>query len=303
MKARFLILPAAILAMAACQRVEVDDPAAPEIITTDADSVCTLTLRATMGESQTKALDLVNDGTRINAYWRDTEKVKVYKDGAFLGSLNVIPDAGEKPVKATLSGSITITALAPGDELTLRIPRENWDYIGQTGTLASIENAYSYATATITVDSVDDTGHTVITADTAHFQNQQSIYRFEFIRDGDVQIKTHALTVMAANGKLVQRVNYEGGAWTPVYGAIQIEKADPSTITNFVSLRNDSTTEDRYGFFVIENTFHHLFLASKKIPAHVLDTPGKFISAKNIDAVKARFIPITENPGENPVVY
>ena len=214
MKARFLII--AILAMAACQRVELDDPTAPEVITSDADSVCTLTLRASMNESQTKALDLVNDGTRINAYWRNTEKVKVYKGGTFLGTLNVVPDAGERPTQATLSGSITITDLAAGDELTLRIPRENWDYTRQTGTLESISNAYSYATASVTIDSVDNTKHTVITTNTAHFQNQQSIYRFEFKRKGNVQIQTRALTVMAANGKLVQRVSYEGGAFAAV---------------------------------------------------------------------------------------
>lgn len=301
MKARFLII--AILAMAACQRVELDDPTAPEVITSDADSVCTLTLRASMNESQTKALDLVNDGTRINAYWRNTEKVKVYKGGTFLGTLNVVPDAGERPTQATLSGSITITGLAAGDKLTLRIPRENWDYTGQTGTLESISNAYSYATASVTIDSVDNTGHTVITTDTAHFQNQQSIYRFEFKRKGNVQIQTRALTVMAANGKLVQRVSYEGGVWTPVYGAVQIEKADPSTITNLVSLRNESTSEDRYSFFIIDNYSHILYKATKTIPAYVLDEPGKFISAKNIEATDLALKPITESPGENPTIY
>ena len=302
MKARILIL--SLVLLAACQQMDLDNDYQNSLEgKSDADSVFTLTLQATK-TVDTKALDLINDGSRLNVYWKNTEKVKVFRNGACVGSLNVQPASGDKPKTATLSGTIQVHGLAANDVLTLLIPREIFDYTGQKGLLTgtgSIEDTYDYATASVTVSSIS--GTTVTTTGDAQFQNQQSIYRFEFKRKGNVQIQTRALTVMAANGKLVQRVSYEGGIWTPVYGAIQIEKADPSTITNFVSLRNESISEDRYSFFIIDNYSHILYKATKTIPAYVLDAPGKFISAKNIEATDLAFKPITESPGENPTIY
>ena len=300
---RSIVLP--FILLAACQPMDMDfDDQHTRGDKAAADSVFTLTLRATK-TADTKALDLVNNGARLNVYWKDTERVKVFRAGTYIGTLAVIPDpnGGAKPTNATLSGSVEIQDLAVNDVLTLLIPRKEFDYTGQNGKLTgtgSIEDTYDYGMATVTVSSIS--GQTVTTATDARFQNQQSIYRFEFKRDGSTQIKTRALTIMSVNGKLVQSVRYEGGAWTPVYGIIQIEKEDPSTITNYVSLRNDGTTEDRYSFFVIDDMYK-LYMAVKQIPANVLDAPGKFISPKTIDAVPTCFQTITESPGESPVIY
>ena len=304
MKSRILIL--ILFLLVACQPMETDFDYRQTLgEKAAADSVCTLTLQA-IRTIDTKALDLINNGntSTLNQYWKETDKVKVFRNGTCIGTLDVQPAEGEKPTTATLSGSVKIDDLKVNDVLTLQIPREIIDYTGQKGLITgtgSIEDTYDYATASVTVGSIN--GNTVTTTADARFQNQQSIYRFEFKRKGNVQIQTLALTVMAANGKLVQRASYEGGVLTPVYGAIQIEKAEPSTITNFVSLRNESTSEDRYSFFIIDEFSYKLYVATKTIPAYVLDTPGKFISAKNIEATELAFTPITESPGANPTVY
>lgn len=294
MKTKFFFFITLLLMAAACRHMEIDDPTyseeKPEIREESADSVWTLTIEATKGEPDTKALDLVNEGSRLNFYWKVTETVKVYKGGSFLGTLNVSPAAGEKPVQATLGGSITTTGLAQGDALTLLIPRDVWDYTGQNGALTgtgSIEDTYAYATAMVTVNSIS--GNTVSTTE-ASFSNQESIYRFGFKVSGSY-IDPKAFTVSAAGGQLVQCLTLDAGVWTPEYGSLTVTPASaPADHFYYVSLRNRQTTDDTYSF-IITGADDKLYMASKGIPASVLDAPGKFISAKNINAVQPDFSP------------
>ena len=292
MKAVHFIIPAVAVLLSACLNetdiTVVVTPAEEETVT---DAVYTITVRACKGEGGTKALDLVS-GTpdHIDAYWKDTERVKVYKGGTLLGTLDVTPDTGEKPSRATLSGSLETAGLAASDVLTLMIPREDWDYSGQSGTLASIENAFDYAAATVTVSAVDDVNHTISTDGTASFLNQQSIYRLGFKAEENY-IDPKSFSVNAAGGKLVQSISWNGSAWTPVYGSLDITPASaPGDHFYYVSIRNESTSADTYGF-VITGSDDALYLASKAIPNTVLDAPGKFISAKSITASKPDFSP------------
>ena len=292
MKARFLFIPA-ILMVASCQIEQVDpnyEEERPEVVTTPADSVWTLTIQATKGEPDTKALDLVNDGTRLNAYWKDTETVTVYKGGTLLGTLNVVPDSGEKPTTATLTGPITTGGLSVSDELYLLFPNGTWNYIGQNGALTgsgSIEDTYAYASATVTVSAINGVA---VTTTKANFANQESIYRFGFKVSGDY-IDPKAFTVSAAGGQLVQSMSWNGSAWAADYGNISVTPASaPGDHFYYVSLRNDQTSDDTYNF-TITGSDDALYMASKNIPSSVLDTPGKFISAKNITATKPDFSP------------
>ena len=292
MKARLLFIPA-ILMVASCQIEQVDpnyEEERPEVVTTPADSVWTLTIQATKGEPDTKALDLVNDGTRLNAYWKDTETVTVYKGGTLLGTLNVVPDSGEKPTTATLTGPITTGGLSVSDELYLLFPNGTWNYIGQNGALTgsgSIEDTYAYASATVTVSAINGVA---VTTTKANFANQESIYRFGFKVSGDY-IDPKAFTVSAAGGQLVQSMSWNGSAWTADYGNISvIPSSAPGDHFYYVSLRNDQTTDDTYNF-TITGSDDALYMASKAIPTSVLDAPGKFISAKNINATKPDFSP------------
>ena len=302
MKARHLFIPA-ILLVASCQ-VELENPEYVEEVPAEqvvpADSLWTITLQASKGEAETKALDLVNDGSRLNAYWKNTERVKVFKGGSLIGTLDVQPGAGEKPTSATLTGTLTVAGLAPGDVLTLRIPRESWDYTGQGGTLASIEDGYDYATASVTIATVDAGNHTVTTTSGATFAHQQSVYRFGFKVSGDY-IDPKSFTVSAAGGKLVQSMSWNGSAWTPLYDDISVTPASaPGDHFYYVSLRNDQTSDDVYSF-TITGSDDVLYMASKNIPASVLDAPGKFISAKSVNATKPDFAPASgsvDDPAE-----
>ena len=287
--------------LASCQRAEKEnpeEPLRPVVPEASADSVWTLTIQAAK-KVDTKALDLTGDGSTLNAYWKSTEKVKVYKDGTLLGQLDVTPGDGEKPATATLSGDITVEGLAQGDQLTLMIPREEWAYTGQTGTLAEIESSYDYATATVSVSEISGQA---VTTTAATFQNQQSVYRFGF-KSGSDYIGLKSFTVSAAGGKLVQGFSLENNVWTPAYGSLSVvPAATPADFFYYVALRNEQTTADTYSF-VMTGSDDALYMATKAIPASVLATPGRFISAKTIEAVKPDFSPESGSLGENPVIY
>ena len=281
-----VLLPTVLTILAGCQKMfdsgELRDPSAVS------DSLWTLTLDATKAEVGTKALSL-NEGDpgSLSAYWRDTEKVKVYKDGTLLGTLNVLPVEKNMRNAATLSGTIKVAGIAVGDALTLLIPREAWDYTGQVGTLDSIQDNFDYATATVTVRTVDPANY-VITTTGAIFRNEQSIYRFGF-KVGESYFDPKDFTVSAAGGKLVTNRTLSGSAWTPAYGGITVTPAAaPGDHLFSVSLRNDQTTEDTYSF-IITGSDDALYMATKAIPAEVLDAPGKFISAKSISATQPSF--------------
>ena len=279
---------AALFILAACQPVEFEEISGRGNSKNANDSVCFLTVQATK-QAETKALDLTNSGATLNAYWTTSEKVKVYKDGTYLGELAVTPTS-EKSATATLSGNITVTGLSAGNTLTLMIPREEWAYTGQNGALTgsgSIEDTYSYATASVTIDEISGSS---VTTTKATFANEQSIYRFGFKKGGNY-IDPKDFVVSASGNQLVQSRSWSGSAWTSTYGSITVTPASaPADHLYYVSLRNESTAENTYRFIVIGSS-NELYLASKTIPASVLDVPGKFISAKEIAVSQPSFAP------------
>lgn len=277
MKNNKLYLIAALLGtvLAGCQIVE------PEIVSTqDPETVVeqpqvkySFTLTASKS-ADTKALYL--DGGNLNAYWKSTEKVKVYKadDGSTcIGTLDVAPGDGEKPTNATLSGEINIAGLAKDQELLLLIPRESWNYSGQDGTLAGIEANYDYATAIVTISSVDDVNNTVSASD-ATFENQQSIYKFAFSTGSPLSVKS--FTVSSPN--LVQTHSWSGSAWVDAAGPISLTVAGGSSLAEvYVSLRNTnagSSIDDAYAFSVVGED-NALYEGTKVIPGTVIESYGK----------------------------
>jgi hypothetical protein len=308
--AKYFIIP--MLFLAACQPVEQDLPEKEKSGETVevADSVWSVTLLAAKGDAETKALDLTDDGYRLNTYWRASEQVKVYKDVDMIGTLAVAPEEGEKPTKATLSGAITVNGLNDGDILTLVIPRTDWDYSQQYGTLETIQDLYDYALATVTVSTVDIENQTISTTN-AHFVNQQSIYRFAFL-NGSTPLGIKEYTVRSINCQaLVTERSLGATGWTSTTGTLSVKPATATTEPLFVSIRNEMpapsaaeiearTVVDTYGF-VITGSDDALYFATKGIPAHVLDVPGKFISSTTIVATQPDFSPASgeiSNPGD-----
>lgn len=287
MKAKYFVIPAFLLLMAACQKEEQFDPETPEPSAEVSDSVFTLTVQASKG-LETKALWLDTSGSPdvLRAYWKNTEQVQVFHNGSFVGTLGVTPGTGEKPSTATLNGTVSAPGLAMGDELLLMLPRQTWNYTGQVGTLSSIENTYDYATAAVEVSSI--VGSTVTTTKQATFQNQQSVYRFSFTAGDALSVK--GMTISSAGGRLVQSRTYEAGAWNNVLGDLTVTPASATTDPLYVSIFNQGTSADTYSF-ILTGSDDAVYVATKDIPAEVLDVPGKFISAQNIPATKPDFAP------------
>ena len=277
MKARILIL--CIVLLAACQPVELDDDSL-NTFRDKADAVCTLTLQATR-TVDTKALDLVN-GTRLNQYWKNTDQVKVFRNGTCIGTLAVVPDpnGGAKPTNATLSGSVEVQGLAKNDVLTLLIPGRadnKWDYTEQNGVLtgtSSIEDSFDYATATLSVSSIEGTSVHTTTSSVA-FQQEQSIYRFDF-KVNDVLKDVKWFTVSSSRNLLVTSRSYNNG-WESNHGDLTVTLTGDGATRPYVSLRNENTTQaDTYSFLVVGGD-NALYSGNKEIPADKLGN-GKFLA-------------------------
>ena len=276
----------ALAAVTACQKAEEDFVAEkPKAL----EGPYTLTLEATKGED-TKALRLINSESTLTALWVDGETVAVYQGGTYLGQLVATAD-GTDDTKATLSGTLeSVAGVANNAVLTLLFPRKDWDYTGQKGYLMalfgeSLSRTYSYATANVTVASVD-TGNKTITTTSAAFENQQSIYRFGF-KVNDTPLLVKEFTVSSNHNKLVTSRSYSGG-WISTYGNLIVRPSSATSDLLYLSLRNENanTSEpDKFSFYVIGNN-NALYLGEKDIPGDKLGN-GKFISAQNIAVTKS----------------
>ncbi len=295
---KYALILIAMAAVTACQLAEEDfnREEAPVIEKElQEEGLYTLTVEASK-TIQTKALSLDNEGATLNAHWRTGETVAVYLGGTLLGTLTATAD-GTDATKATLSGSLTtVEGVAQDSELMLLFPRAEWDYTGQDGSApdeaGSLASKYDYATATVTVATVDNVNRIITTTGGATFQYQESIYRFGF-KNFSTQdaISIKGFTVSSERGNFVQRRSWNGSDWEETYGPISVNVTSGTLGLSYVSLRNTkvdpSAENDRYNFSVIGDD-DALYLGSKTIPSSVLTEQGKFISAKSVSVQKAR---------------
>ena len=247
-------------------------------------------------DAGTKALELVNEGATLNAYWVQDEKVGVYVNGAYAGQLLATPCTDA--TKATLSGTIT-AELQDNDAILLLYPdREDitegtkWDYTGQAGAAPAGDLAakYDYATATLTVTGVD--GSNVTTSGTATFENQQSIYRLDFKVNSSLK-SVNWFSVSSSRNKLVTSRSYSSG-WTSAYGSLKVSLTSGSASSLYMSLRNENTSvTDTYSFQVMGGD-DALYSGTKAIPADKLDKNGKFL-APSITLSQPSFTPVAGN--------
>lgn len=271
------------MVLAGCQKEDSDVPE-----TTPEEKVELTTYKVTISADKgvdTKALSL--DGTTLNAYWKSTDKVRVFKEGTSLGELSAFPSDGEKPTIATLSGELTADGLSSNDALTLITPRAIWDYSGQTGNLTgvgSIEDTYDYGLASVNIVGISDNA---VTTSGARFENQQSIYRFGFKVSG-TSLSVKQFSVIAASGLLVRQRSWNGSAWASTPGSITVIHPSATTDLLWASLRNEkagTSSADTYSFTVIGSD-NAAYLGEKAIPATVLNKQGRFISAKSVSVSK-----------------
>ena len=300
MKKTLLILTALeALLWAGCAPVELVSEDVPARQVLEGDSTCTLTLRAEMGDPETKGLAI--DGTDeanttlLKAVWLTGEKVYVYLGDEMIGTLMATEDASD-PHHATLSGNVTVSGITPGQtRLTLLTPycRDDWTYVGQGGMLLvndggmsglynSIAARYHLAQAddvlVTGLTEVDD-GKLAMSASPAVFKNQQSVFRFNFrFQEGGSGEKTP----VKALGALITG---DGGGlwkgWNMGTGPIPVWLAEPTVNPFFVALRfKDQTNRENLKFEVFDAD-GITYYGSKEIPAEYKPN-GHFISAKNI---------------------
>lgn len=268
------------MAWTGCQRQE--EELIQEEEPTEEAAVWTLTVEAAKpSDAETKALDLVDNKT-LNAYWKTGEKVNVFKNGTYVGYLDVTPGAGEKPVNATLAGPVTLTSIEVDDELTLLFPGRDdrvWSYEGQNGLLTgdgSIEQKFDYTKATVTV-TAKDTEHGTLTTSSASFQNQQSIYRFGF-KFNTATISAKTVILSSSRGEIATSCN--AGTGEAATGGLTVVRPAASTELTYVAIRNGNTTQDDSFSFTVYDGDGATYQGSKTIPAAALSRG--FVSAKSV---------------------
>ena len=131
----------------------------------------TITVNATKGDDASSAPSnraLSISGSQLIASWTKDDVVAVYKSETHLGNLKALSSGASTTLTGTLEGTIEVN-----DELTLKFLSPN--YASQEGTLDYIAANCDYATASVTVSSIDGGN---ITTTAANFTNQQAIVKF-----------------------------------------------------------------------------------------------------------------------------
>ncbi len=164
------LLAALFLVVTACTKEDsLLDSSAVEKEQPVSNNTYTMTVNASIGEDVATTRGLALDGKKLKSTWKVGETVKVYNSSSEeLGTLT----AQSNGASTTLSGTLTGT-IAVDNVLTLKFCSPN--YASQAGTLEYIETNCDYATASVTVSSVDGGN---VTTDAAHFVNQQAIVKF-----------------------------------------------------------------------------------------------------------------------------
>ena len=291
----FLMIALMGTVLAGCQKEQAIE--SPEERPSTEPQLVTLTVQVSK-DADTKALTLNED--KLNTTWAEGEKVDVYLAGECIGTLSVT-STENSGASATLSGQVTKTAdLKANATLTLLYPgREDhtWSYLGQDGSAPSVDSAlssgYDYATATFTVNTVDD--ETVEVTGSQSFTTQQSIFCFNFVDKSDKNVLISAKEVTfysSEHNKLVQSRSYTSD-WASTYGTLQV-KPLYATSQIYVSVRNENVSDaDKFVFSVIGSD-NKLYLGTKTIPNNENTLgPGKFVGA-NVKLTVSDMTPNTE---------
>ena len=179
---------ATALFMSSCNN---NDPATPGEARTYHVSIKASKGTDTPANGPRRALSDPGDGT-LTATWAAGDEVKVYLWDTYLGTLT----AQSAGANTTLSGDLT-GEFQVNDNLTLYYHGE-LDYTGQVGTLQDISDNHDFASATVTIASID--GTTITTTEDAVFANSQTIVKFTLQNtDGD-PLYASSLTITSDYG-------------------------------------------------------------------------------------------------------
>lgn len=232
---------------------------------------------------------LAVSGNNLDAYWELEETVNVFYNGDVIGDLAVTAVSQEGNVDvATLSGRISIPdGLSEGSKLYLLFPGrddEEWNYLNQDGLTSTIASQFDYASAELTVASLDSVNEVVeIQTGRASFTNEQSVYRLAF-KIGDDATAVESIMLTANENKLVRNRTFDEGAWQSNYGALHMDPTTaPAGNLYFMSIRNENTSDsNNYIFTAVDRNNDVLYEGIKVINRNLIN--GKFYNATvNID--------------------
>lgn len=270
-----------------------DDAVVEQTPEQSADKTYTLTVQASKGMG-TRALTLDETTTpnTLNATWKTDENVYVMKvvekEGQtwYSSSTMYTPtwaDGSLKPqadgAEATLTGELSGFDIAEGDDLTLQFPRSgDLNYTGQDGTLGTIATKYDYATAEITVASVDEGGNIKISSsdNPVEFENQQAIVRFTLLDKAGNAINPTELTVFPAvatamyqnDGSLVDTstdlIITPNGSTNVVYAALR--GVDNRDLSLTATVGDDTYTYSKSGVTFTNSKFYDIAVKMAHTP-------------------------------------
>ena len=220
----------AMLAFTACSS-NIDE-------STDAPRFYNVTLTASMGDGETRALSA--DGNVITATFAENDVVKVVKaDGSLVGTLT----AQTAGAKTTLTGTIT-GEFSVNEVLTLRYRSETANYDSQVGTLEGIAANQDYEEGTLTVST---TNPLTFTSNSVTLTAKQSITKFTFkdvSNNADVSVKTFGIAAVGLVYSIAADATETTGAVT---GTLTTASSDV-----YVALRTSSSSQ-AYSFTVKDN--------------------------------------------------
>ena len=222
----------AMLAFTACSS-NIDESA-------DAPRFYNVTLTASMGDADTRALSEGTGNAIIASFAENDEVVVVKANGTSVGTLTA-QTAGES---TTLSGTLDAKTLEVNEVVKLRYRSATANYDGQVGTLDGIAANQDYEEGTLTVTSTDPL---TFNSNSVTLLAKQSITKFTFkdvSTNAAVSVKTFGIAAVG----LVQSIAANG---TETAGAVTGTLGTASSDV-YVALRTSSSSQ-AYSFTVKDN--------------------------------------------------
>lgn len=237
----------------------------------DAPRFYNVTLTASMGDAETRALSEGTGNVITATFAEDDEVVVVKANGASVGTLT----AQTAGASTTLSGPLNAASLTVGEEVKLRYRSATANYDGQLGTLAGIAANQDYAEGTLTVSTTSPS--LTFESNSVTLSAKQSITKFTFkdaSTDAAVSVKTFGIAAIGLVQSIAANGTETAGAVTGTLGTAASDV--------YIALRNNSDIKQTYAFTVKDNA-GNWYTATKN---------AKLTNAKNYTAtVKLNKLP------------
>ena len=214
-----------------------------------------------LSTNATKAIVDPNDGTgTLTVTWKEGDKVSVYNkttETEYKEQLEAQSGGVSTVLKGTFSGSFNV-----GDELELT-------FIGKTDAVqngllnseddgvTTIENAFDWAEATITVKEIqidEEAGEAAVVTDDAYFERQQAIVKFTLLDSDETPapLKVDSLSIQIGDDTEHLIAVKPAEAASILYVAIPAFEAKKLTLTAVATVENE---EKSYKITSPEETF------------------------------------------------